>query len=495
MTTSIKAGDYLTVYGMRCEVVSVGGISHAGIVDTVIAHGSLGLVYRRADLNTPDCVQSADDPEVLRDEYAVPLATTLAKIGECKFGTISEIAEVLMANHVDYVWNEVKYKDRHDLEEFIVSHRVHIKGFMPPAGVLRTLLGVFQPFKSTLRTGNIALTRTMRDHKANREVSMKPGRAFRFMFPGLNDNDVSILAEAWIERTQPRTLTVYTGDKALDFAHIYSADRADYRNPATTHRRKSLATSCMHDLYRIHHMDGTNVYASEPYASGDFFALWVEDENSCLAGRTVVGITDKGLRHSPLYGACEQSLDTLQSFLDNLGSKADSGDWVGLKMMVIGERDEFVAPYLDGGYGGDIIGDHVVLTDEGQGEYSFESTEGYPTNSDYCESCCESVHGDDLHRNDDGSGFCESCFHELYVHLDDGGICSVEYAVEVHNKTRYGFYAKWHHAQDEGIIYCELLEQWWDIDDVTFSECDEPVPTHLIHEYPELFPVEEEEAA
>lgn len=495
MTTSIKAGDYLTVYGMRGEVVSVGGISPAGIMDAVVTHCSLGLVYRRVDLNTTACVQSADDPEVLRDEYSVSLATTLAKIGECKFGTISEVAEVLMANHVDYVWNEVKYKGRHDLEEFIEKHRVSLKGFVPPVGVLRTLFEVFQPIKSELRAGNIALTRTLKDYKADREVSMKPGRAFRFMFPGLNDNDVSLLAEAWIERTQPRTLTVYTGDKAADFAHIYKTDRADYRNPSTTHVRKSLATSCMHNTYRVPYMDGTRVYASEPYASGDFFALWVEDENNLLAGRTVVGITSQGLRHGPLYGACEQSLDTLQSFLDNLDSKADCGDWVGLKMKVIGDRDELVAPYLDGGYSGDIIGDYIVLSDKGRGEFSFEGTDGYPTSSDYCEACCESVHGDDLFRNDDGCGFCEHCFHELYVHLENGDVCPIDDAVEVYRKTEYGVYTKWHYMHDDGIVYCELVGEWWDIDDVTFSKCDEPVPTHLTHEYPELFPVEEKEAA
>lgn len=495
MTTSIKAGDYLTVYGMRGEVVSVGDTSSAGLADIVVTHVSLGLVYRKVEAAVPDCVQSADDPEVLADEYTVSLSSVLEKIGECKFGTISEIAEVLMTNHVDYVWNEVKYRGRQDLEEFIDTHRGSLKGFVPPSGVLRTLFEVFQPFKSELRAGNIALTRTMKDHKADREVSMKPGRAFRFMFPGLNDNDVSLLAEAWIERTQPRTLTVYTGDKAADFAHIYNADRADYRNPSTTHTRKSLATSCMHDTYRTHHMDGTKVYASEPYASGDFFALWVEDEAGLLAGRTVVGITNQGLRHGPLYGACEQSLDTLQSFLDNLCSEVDRGDWIGLKMKVIGYHDEFVAPYLDGGYGGDIIGDYVVLTSEGNGEYSFEGTDGYPTNSDYCESCCESVHGDGLHFNDDGSGFCEQCFHELYIHLDDGEVCAIEDAVEVYRKTRYGLYTKWYNVQDDGIIYCCLVEQWWDIDDVSFSECDEPVPTHLIPECPELFPVEEEKAA
>jgi len=497
MTVSIKVGDYLRMYGSSCEVVLVGE-THGGITHLVTTNASLGLMYRSLDLNRAgpgDSLQYGppSDP-VFTTDNCISLESVITSLGECKFGTITDMSTVLMDSQINYVFDEAKYKDRTTILDFLDSYRSSLKGSMPRTSIIRTLLDVFKPFKSEIRRGNIALTRTMKDHKANREVSMKPGRAFRFMLPDLHDNDISLLAEAWIERTQPRKLTVHTGDKALDFYHVYSAARVEYRNPSTTCQRKSLATSCSHGTYRGPYAGGNNVSVAEPYASGDFFAVWVEDDEGLLAGRVVVGITNDGLRHAPLYGACEQSLDAMQSFLDKIGSSPDREDWRGLKLVLIGCQSEPVSPYLDGGYGGDISHDnYIVLTGGGCGDLSFEGTDGYPTHSHYCESCCDSAHIDEMYSDEQGSFFCDSCFNELYVILSDGEVCSVDDVIEVYHMGTYRTQSSMVHIEDESTVWCELVEEHWFMDDVTFSKDGDAVPTHLVKDYPDLFPVEEEE--
>ena len=87
---------------------------------------------------------------------------------------------------------------------------------------------------------------------------------------------------------------------------------------------------------------------------------------------------------------------------------------------------------------------------------------------------------------------CESCFNDNYVHLESGMTVPIEDASFVYTKNRWGIASVWVELDD--AAWCESLEEMWHVDDVTFTEDgDEAVPTHLIGDFPDLFPVEDDE--
>jgi hypothetical protein len=438
-----------------------------------------------------DLVRRAD---VVDDYTTHTIGHAIEALGGAKFGSIYDMAEMMWSNNLGDTFDGEAYTKSRQITRFIEDRMRKFEDTNTYATEIRTLIGLYAPFSSDIRAGNIALTRNAADAKADRQVSMKPGRAFRYMMPKLTDKDISMLAEEWIEMTSPRTLTLHTGEEAKDFAHCYDHDRADYRNPATTSYRKSLATSCMQGISRNYYEDGTMKTASvgEAYASGDFFAVWLEDEAERIAGRVVVGRTADGLYHGPLYGACEQSLDMLEAHLDGLGSSYGDETWGNLKLKVIGGRDDPIVPYLDGDYHGTVEGDYIVLSAT-DGDFTFDDTQGSITSGMVCECCYENVNDDSAYHTDYGV-YCECCFNESYVHTDCGEVILIEEAVMAYTKNHCGVMQVWVHT--DSSVYCDHIEEDWVHEDVTYSEeGDTHIPTHRMSEFPEFFPPEDDEDA
>ena len=90
---------------------------------------------------------------------------------------------------------------------------------------------------------------------------------------------------------------------------------------------------------------------AEVYASGDFKIAWLETLEGHVAARVVFSArVGTKAYHAPIYGACEQSLDMLDTYLqDNkVELSSDLGEWHGLKLLNIESDGRTVGPYMDG---------------------------------------------------------------------------------------------------------------------------------------------------
>jgi len=360
-----------------------------------------------------------------------------------------------------------------------------------------TVLLMFQPFASTLTFGSISLTRTAKDKKANRQTSMKFGRALLYMFPYLTNEQIERLVTKYRTEMAPRSFTLKTGTTREDFKRAYTHTRCSYQNPKTTCQRKSLASSCLHEK-----LTGDGTSPAEVYASGEFTIAWLEDSLGHIGGRVV--IRDKGAdanpHAAPVYGACDVSLTLLQDYLSSIDAVSDTDGWIGAKLLhlVDSRYDRIIGPYIDGDLSADLVHcgsvNCLVLKGCSEGEYEFTDTDGYleESNSCYCERCSDRMNAHDAYFNDDGVSHCGSCFHEYYVHTDNGPI-PIDEAVMVTYKSRFNPNTREEWAHMDDAVYCECVDQYWYPSDVTDTEDGEFVPTHLVGDYPELFPSDEED--
>jgi len=359
-----------------------------------------------------------------------------------------------------------------------------------------TALGFFRPFASTLTIGNISLTRTAKDKAADRQTSMKFGRALRYMFPHLSNEQTEKLVTQYRTENSPRVFTLKVGDTREDFRKAYTHTRADYFNPYTTCNRKSIASSCLHGT-----LTRGDISPAEVYASGDFSIAWLEDANGYIGGRVVIRDGDGDDRKpyaAPVYGVCETSLTQLNDYVDSLGATYDTDGWVGAKFLKLSDphSDAIVGPYIDG----DLCATHHVddryleLCEDGDGPIRFENTNGYVCDEfdNYCCECDEGVDDYDVMFNENGMCYCDDCFSTMYVQTDDGPV-EIEDAVEVRVQGCSWRTREWTHV--DNTVYCECVGEYWYYLDTTVSDDgDEYVPTHLIADYPELIKPEEEAA-
>jgi len=310
---------------------------------------------------------------------------------------------------------------------------------------------------------------------------MKPGRAFRHMFPKVADADLAAITEAYIEHVSPREFTLHVSKDAKAFARAYDHDRASYRNPRTTFINKSLATSCMQGVGRCIHGEWRSV--GECYASGDFEMVWLEDEGGRIAGRVLVGYHEDSSSHvhGPIYGSCDQSIDSLHEYLAGINARyADDYGFVGLKLKLIGDDWEPLAPYIDGSYGGIVNSGFIEIVPDYDGEFTLDNTDGFITQGVMCESCEDRVEEDRVYHDDYGSCYCEQCFHEIYAILDNGETILQEDAVAAHSYLRHSGRTITTTVHVEDTVYVESLDEVWLIDDCEYIDrTGEYFPSHL----------------
>jgi hypothetical protein len=333
---------------------------------------------------------------------------------------------------------------------------------------------------------------------------MKPGRALRHMFPNAHDTKIASATEAWIESTQPRDFTLVVGKERIDFRNAYNGIRGDYRNPACTYNRKSLATSCMQDVDV--YTGGATISPTEAYASGDFEIAYLTNGKQASAmrifGRVVFALKDSELVSGPVYGACEQSLDLLHTYLNRRAKESEfevsfdiDDGWCGLRLLAIRDRnDRLVGPYIDGDISGDLVGDFIELSS--RGDLNFESTDGTIEQGCSCEHCGNGISEDESYFTDDGETLCETCFNEAYVYLEGGDVVRMEDATQAHYYSSYGSttgtFTGWFLMEE--VVHCECVDDYWVIDDCTYAEhTDEYVPNKMVDQFPELFNDDEEE--
>ena len=334
-------------------------------------------------------------------------------------------------------------------------------------------LRVFNPFKSTLKPGNISITQSREKLEANKETSMSPGRAIRTMFPELQDNALETLVDKFRAMFSDKDYTVKVGETKADFKHAYMHQIEDMENPYTTNWRKSLANSCMRYSF-----DNQKHHPAEAFASPDFGIVWVENEHKQIAARAVY--LKNNMSFAPIYGTSEQAMNLIEDWMAKHDAhKATCGEWLGAKLLRHphnGSSDTFEAPYLDVSPS-ELTDDGEYLVIQECGEIDGSAHQGLLGTNDrvYCEACEESVHEHDIRFCPDGYGYCDYCFDDRFFLCEyNQDYYPTDEATRVYRRARWGI--DWNVASDDAvnysddIVFVECRDEYWEIDDTFFCE-------------------------
>ena len=126
-------------------------------------------------------------------------------------------------------------------------------------------LRAFQPFRSEKFEGKISLYPSLKDRDNEREVAMKPTRAFALMFPEIPHKELITMCDSYLNEFVERNFTVYIGCSKEDFTFAYNGDQAPMENIKTTNSHKSMGCSCMR-----YDFEDLPMHPAAAYASGDF---------------------------------------------------------------------------------------------------------------------------------------------------------------------------------------------------------------------------------
>lgn len=320
----------------------------------------------------------------------------------------------------------------------------------------------------------ISLFQNRKDYERGRRTELKVGRAVRMLYPEYSDKEVHMWVDKINERFTPRTYTLHTGKLANDFVHAYVHEQSWYANPRTTASRKCLADSCMR--YDFVGDDGFMYHPVEAYASGDFMIVWCEDTEGRIASRSVVAVHGDKWVAGPVYGVCEKSLDMIEDYIRDNGGYLfkDQKDWTGARVVKLEDDPGYIGPYFDSGENlrddGDVFVVHpngTIGTSDHQGHFECD-------NRPLC-SCCESrVEEYNLHYNEDGEAYCESCYYERYTYCEEDHVeILAEDAVVVYAKGGFGFMEMCVH--NDYAIHCEYTDEDWHINDILEDYYGDPV--------------------
>lgn len=286
--------------------------------------------------------------------------------------------------------------------------------FLQRAGkFLDIRLRLFDPVPAVGTQGNISIYQTAEKRLRDLRTSMKPGRAFRFMFPEATDRETEVFVDAFRKTFPTQELVIKEGKGRGDFKHMYQHNISPTENVVTSHARKSLSCSCMRHSFG-------SVHPAEAYASGEFTALWSEDTEGRIASRVVVHDTSETF--GPIYGTTEYSVDILETKLRELGYKLGNDSvWVGAKVQLIEKDGGYAFPYVDFG----LVPDVDTATNEGgisvaKLTYNEDDlpTGGvfYPDDGSrcYCNICEDRIWEEEAFTSPEGDYVCERCYYDNY---------------------------------------------------------------------------------
>ena len=314
---------------------------------------------------------------------------------------------------------------------------------------------VFDPILSENYDGKVSIFLNAKDKANARRTAMKPGRAFKRMFPELSDADLATLVDKFRYKFSPREYKIFIGSEKENFKKAYAGDRCEMENPYTTSRRKSLGSSCMRDSF-----DHLDMHPAEVYASGDFSIVWVEDNKGKIAARCVVRTDTSPWQYGPIYGVCERSIDMVELFLREKGADdARGSSWDGARLLRVPQGEDFIGPYLD-------VGDQELYDDGeflviGEGPIDASDYQGFLTQRDCicCPSCGDRVHEDDLYYSEYlGDSYCQDCYYEEHENCSVTGYyyhTNEMVSAYFHANNRRGFEAQQAH---EGCVGVDIFE-------------------------------------
>ena len=351
---------------------------------------------------------------------------------------------------------------------------LQVTGHGHKAAVKNTLrLRCFAPRRSKRFAPKITMYQSARDRfEREREVAMKPARAFTMMFPELEHKQVIELTDMYLNRFAKRELFIREGSDAKDFVKAYSWTQAPTDNINTTYQRKSSASSCMR--YDFDHLP---VHPVTAYASGDFQMLWTEDADGKIASRCVVRVMEDGAyRGGPIYGVSEQAIDMLEHHINSTGGEYGSdGAWVGARLLRQPVEDNdgaFYAPYLDPEPRRlHDNGDYLVIQDDG--EIDANGYSGVLNDYEcYCDSCAAGLTADESYFSEyTEMYYCNDCYYDehFYCEYADADYHNDQsYTVYVPCSNRSGYteetVSDWAVEYGDYFIYCENDAEYWHTD-------------------------------
>lgn len=400
---------------------------------------------------------------------------------------------------------------------------------------------LYAPHVSSKFQGKISLYMNHKDKGRDRLTALRPGRAFKLMFPELSSVEIDRLVDKFNIEYPVVELKLHTGREEEDFIKAYSYEQSVMQNVSTTYARKSLANSCMR--LRPEH-EGLPKHPSAAYASGEFMSIWTEDGNGRIASRCVLwwkeGETPQA---GPVYGTSEQSIDAIEEYLLSINAKLyDDATWVGAKLLYIPCNGGALAPYLDHEKCLSISSceEFLVVCSGNEGDFVAETYRGVLSRRGqyFCEACGDSLtEVVDVYSSPDGECYCNYCYNERFatcyedayeVYLrEDMDLCRVSkhrwgwHEELVHNPAQHDYQfidGHWYHPDlcvtteqgdvfvegDDGYFICEMYENPHNIDQLV-SLPDYPNMSiskewaedngYILNEGGQYFKPEEQEAA
>lgn len=431
----------------------------------------------------------------------------------------------------DFTYKDVRY-----------FYDIHLAEFfqLTVADKLFHRVQLYEPRVSSKYQGKISLYMNHKDKARDRLTALRPGRAFKLMFPELPDPKIAELVDKFNISYPIVELSLHTGREEGDFIKAYSYEQSVMQNVVTTTSRKSLANSCMRLRAEF---EGLPKHPSAAYASGEFLSVWTEDNKGGIASRCVLwwkeGETPQA---GPVYGTSEQSIDVIEEYLLSINAKLyDEATWVGAKLLYIPCNGGALAPYLDHEKGLSISSceEFLVVCSGDEGDFVAETYSGVLSHRSqhYCEACGDSVDEVDVFSSPDGECYCEYCYNERFTTCyeddyevysrEDMDLCRVGklrwgwHEELVYNPAQHDYqhiYGHWYHPDlcvtteqgdvfvkgDEGYFICEMTSTPNNIDQLV-SLPDYPNMSiskewaedncYILNEDGQYFKPEEQEAA
>lgn len=321
----------------------------------------------------------------------------------------------------------------------------------------------------------VSLYQNRADWERGRRTVLKVGRAVRMVYPHFTDKEVQTWVDKINHKFSPRNYILHTGTSAQDFVHAYTHKQSPYENPRTTSSRKCLADSCMR--YDFVGNEGFDWHPVEAYASGDFMIVWTEDDDGRIGSRAVVSIHGDKWVAGPVYGVCEKSLDMIEEYITSHDGYLfkDNKDWTGARVCKLDSGDDrYVGPYFDSG---------ECLRDDGKffvvdpnGSIGTSDHQGYFEYDDrpMCYSCDCRGHSDYMTHTEDGTVYCEGCYHERFTFCEEDN-CEInaDDAVCVAFRRSYGTGHMTVHF--DYAVQCSYSDEWWHINDIVEDYNGDPV--------------------
>lgn len=334
-------------------------------------------------------------------------------------------------------------------------------------------LRAFQPMRSKIASGKVAVYLTQQQRDDDRQVAMRPGRAFSAMFPELPHKNIISLVDKFLQEFAERDFNLHVSQEADAFTLAYSGRQSPAENIHTSCNRKHSSHSCMR-----YDFDDLPVHPVTAYASGDFEVIYATDQNGDIAARCVVYLNEGETPSAgPIYGVSEQALDFIHNHMIGKGYSL-SADWEGarLKRIPYGDGEGFIAPYLDPCpqklYDN---GTHLVVSRDG----GVDASTYRGVLNDYEYRCCECGEGlceDDYYYSEcTDNHYCESCHNDTHFYCEYEGQSYHESeatdAYYLYNgSVRCERVSRIAVEYRDEFVYCSSDDEYWKVDDTFWSE-------------------------